>query len=221
MRGRVVGLLQRLPPSTLAAVRETPRVTGAGLLLLVVLSGKPAKAPKAPPKSSPLVALEAAVAKASPACREALVEPLTSLGKAVAAAAASPEHRDRAQQQLTDVFGRADGAGCSDDVRRELAALRQRLAGGGDAAPGPVETDRFDLALRTLEMAQRSMETPECEAAVGKHVARWLERLHAKRADRAMALEMRAKAKAVSKVCDTEFTQRLDAAAVNLLPASR
>ena len=186
----------------------------AGLLLALVLAGKPAKA-------SPLVALEAAVAKASPACRSALGESLGPLGKAVTAAPGSPAQQERAQQLLTDVFGRADGAGCSDEVRRELGALRQRLAGARDPAPAPPETDRFDLALRTLEMAQRSMETPECEAAVAKDLERWLDRLHAKKTDRAMALEMRAKARAVSKVCDTEFTQRLDAAAVNLLPESR
>jgi hypothetical protein len=142
---------------------------------------------------------------------------MTVLEKAVAGAG-SAEGKERAQRVLTDVFGAADGAGCSDEVRRELAQLRQRLAGGGaESAPAPGETDRLDLALRTLEMAQRSMETPECEAAAAKHIERWIDRLHAKKTDRAMAMEMRAKAKALAKECPGELTARIDAAAVNIL----
>lgn len=186
-------------------------MVSAGALVVLLLVGKP---PKAPP--SPLGPVRAAVGKASRGCRDALAGPMVTLEKAVAGAG-SAEGKERAQRVLTDVFGAADGAGCSDDVRRELAALRQRLAGGGDAAPAPVETDRFDLALRTLEMAQRSMETPECEAAAGKHLERWIDRLHEKKADRAMAMEMRAKAKALAKACHGELTARIDAAAVNLL----
>jgi hypothetical protein len=193
------------------------------LLLALLLSARPPKAP-APPGPT-LDGVRAALVKAEPECRAALKDRLPPL-EAALKNGATPKGRESAFERLMEVMATADATGCSDAVRLALSDLRLRLGamqGGAhahDHGPPPMgEVDYRSQALSYLLLAEGAEMSQACATSAKPLLTRWTQHLRGSKPAKGLVKEMKAKARALEKVCPEDVVERVEAAAVAITAA--